>query len=469
MKINKYINAFIATAIMAVGGVSCTNDDTVDSKSLYTIDIVTEGLNDTEMADFKKVVQSKTFGEDVAEADRVNFGLYSSYQYAEKSFDAFAQSHTLDSIINVYADENNKLEFTAQAVLKEGDRVIKTSPVMIPTVDRFDYLLSIVQVDGQLDPAQAEEMAAMTSIIYGTEPGKDLELELTPAYAKNHYMKVLSKHLEEEISTLVPSSNAFEDFGEFITLANLDSLEDVNFVAVQPYCNYAVWYEVEQGSLSTEQKEQLEKDINLALFNAASVNEAAYDKRQGYNHQKAVAAYWDRLLAYNYTLQENVINETAGSLGITDFAVTMHLSAADDIISPIEKNYLIEGCDTTYTPHVQTAIYSIEYELAEGSLSAENKRQAQFILNTVMSGNDMVAIRVLEDGSPIYKQNAKRQFVQFLTEATPFDCQVNKIAQYIVEKTKTLDFAITFKLVDDKHITYDKITYKANEGWNVGK
>lgn len=468
MKINKNIYAFIATAIMAVGVASCSDDDAVDNPRSFTIDLVTNGLDDTQQVTFNNVVKTLTYSEDTEDKAKVNYGFYSTREYAQNRYDEFLTSNTLDSIINVFADENNITDYSVNVVLKEGENIIQTSQSIVPSIKKNSYTLVITQQDGSLDAASVQALSTKTEEVFGTAPGTAKEFEATPTYATNYYTKTLPKQLAESITELVPASPIKEDFSETVTLTN-NTNSTTSTIIVQPYCDYAVWYEVEQGSLDDTQLEQLKQSINLNIFNALTISEIYYDKRQKYDRATAKKEFSDRLVTYNYALQNNVINEIAGTHGITDFKVIMKLSSGD--MSTKGKYDLI--VQEEYTPNVETSEYRILYEVTYGSLSSANKAIVNETLDKILNQGTTGSERALGN---IYEQAAKKAYAGFLKEPTGYvnadtgaEYKVENIAQYLAQKTMTLDFTILFKLVDSRNIVVDKTTFKASEGWNIGK
>lgn len=468
MKINKNIYAFIATAIIAVGGMSSCDDESVDNASSFTIDLVTQGLDDSQKEAFNKVVNTLTYSEDTEDKNKVNYGLYSTREYAESRYEEFVASSTLDSIINVFADENNITAYSVNVVLKEGEQVIKTSQSMAPSIKKNSYTLTITQQDGSLDAAGVQALADKTEEVFGIAPGATMTFEATPTYTTNHYTKTLAKQLAESITELVTESPVKEDFSETVILKD-NTTSITTTTVVQPYCDYAVWYEIQRGSLNEDQEDELIRSINLNVFGGAAISEIYYDKRSNYDRAIAEKEFKEWILTSSYALQNTVINETAGSLGITDFKVTMKLSAGN--MSTKAKSDLI--AQEEYVPTVEKADYRIVYEVTYGSLSSANKAVVNSTLDDILNQGTAGSERTLGN---IYEQAAKKAYSNFLKETTGYvnsetgaAYKVEGIAQYLARKTMTLDFSILFKLVDDNNTVVDKTTLKASDGWNTGK
>lgn len=463
MKINKYINAFIATAIMAAGAVSCTNDDTVDEKAKYIIEFVPAGLDAAQQAAFQKVVKKATFSEDTEEADQVTFGLYSSRQYAEARYNELCASSTLDSIVNVFADENNIVDYSVNVVLKEGDNVIATGASKIPTITRSNYTISLEQINGSLSTDGVQQLSQAATNVYGVAPGTSMQVASTPKYAKTYYLETLAKKLTSSISEIVPSPTVVEDFGEKVTLKNdADGVQET--VLVSPYCDYNVWYEIAPGSLNPEQIVELQNAINLNIFGAATMTDFYYDKRQDVTRAVAQKKFADYLTTYNYAMQNTVVNTIAGNSEITDFSVTMNLSAGS--MSNKTKFALIES--KTYTPNIVADNYKIIYELVSGSLSDNN-------LATLKACLDDVTDPAKHELTNKYEAKALSTYNNFIANESYTDLEttetipVNEIAKFYSKKFMTLDFIITFKLVDSHNTVVAKNIYKASDGWKVGQ
>lgn len=462
MKINKYINAFIATAIMAAGFASCTNDDTVDDKALYVINLKTTGLNEEQQAEFDKVLKSKTFGVDVVEAYQQVYGLYSSESYAKSRYEELLKSDMLlDSIVNVYADQSNNVDFSVNVVLTKGTTdVLKTSEAITPTVKRENFTISVAQNNGSLDASGIETLAAKTQEIVGVAPNSSSTMSCTPGYAKTKYLSKVPAALAEAITELVPVKGApviFEDFSESITMTK-DGAEIGN-ITVAPYCDYVAWYEVEQGSLTEDEMSEISGNIKQDVFDG--LESYPWDKRQKIDRSKALVNYTNLMITNNNSIQ-NIVNAFAAKVDKTDFAVKFHLSVADGVTAPVNHNWAtFSEYDKEYKSNITKGDYKVVYEVAYGSLSDSNKAKVDEVLASI----------TLPELNNIYEITAVNQFNEFLTSTTTYneeEIKINTIAQYLAVKTKTLDFIITFKLIDSKNSVIEKVILKANDGWKVG-
>lgn len=460
MKINKYINAFIATALMAVGVASCTNDDTVDSKNLYVINLQTTGLDEAQQSEFDKVVKSKTFGVDVTEAHQQVYGLYSSEAYAKARYqEILSSSMVLDSIVNVYADQSNNVDFSVNVVLmKDSTAVLQTSQAIKPTVQRENYTISINQDKGSLDDAGVQTLSDLTKQIMGVDPNSSASQALTPGYAKTHYLSVLPAELAAAITALVPEKGApviFEDFSETISLSK-DGAE-VGVVTVAPYCDYVAWFDITAGSLSEFAVEELYGQVKQDIFDG--MDAYPWDKRQKIDRSKAIVNYTNLMITNNNAIQK-IVDNYAAMMDITDFSVNFHLSVADGVTAPVGHAWkTFTEQDKIFKANIVKDDYKIKYEVSYGSLSETNKEK-------VHSALAALEIPTLNN---IYEATALKQFADFLASTSENGVVVKDIAQYLAKETKTLDFIITFKLFDSKDNVVDKIILKANEGWKTGE
>lgn len=466
MKINKYINAFIATAVMAAGFASCTNDDTVDDKELYVISLKTTGLDEQQQSEFEKVVKSKTFGVDVIDAHQQTYGLRSSEGYARARYqEMVASSLVLDSIVNVYADQSNNVDFSVNVVLmKDSTSVLQTSDAIKPTIERENYTIKVEQTDGKLDADGLASLAKMTQDVLGIAPNSQSNVSCTPGYVKTQYLSTLASALADSITMLVPEKGSpviFEDFAEKITV--LKGSEEVGVVNVVPYCDYTAWFEVEKGSLTDDDAAQLYGEIKQEIF--SGMDAYPWDKRQKMTRTKAGINYTNLMITNNNAIQ-TIVNNFAAEKDIKDFVLKFHFSVADGVTAPVSHEWkTFEDYDLGFTALIEKDNFKVEYEVAAGSLSESNLQ----VVKDALAG---LYYPVLDD---VYAASAIKAYEGFLGSSTEFvdaetgdAVKVQQIAQYLAKKTKTLDFIITLKLVDSKGNSVEKIILKANEGWKTG-
>ena len=429
------MSLFVALLLGVIGFTSCTNDSTEDAKANYNISFVPSSLDADAEAAFMSKAAALLFYEETDNTRWIDYGLYSSREYAQNSYNAVKAGKyefIQDSLVNVIADEFNLApgSFSVAMVLKDANgNVLDNSAVWQPTIERQNLTTKLTV--NTANPAIAAAVADSIAVIYGTGYVQGKTEAITYGYAKKQYGSVLATRLQNALTNICVANGNDQDFNVAVAITGGES-EYAKII--YPVTTYTVKYAISQGSLTEAQMSAMATQINTYVIGSAALS--SYDIAKS-TYASANQEFEELMRKANNVLQNDIVNETAQANEINDFNVVMQLMAADGTIVN-SKSFVPEMTMDIYTIVVTTP------GLSDTELATK--------LTTDLGDNINVGLHTQAKAISLFQASVKG-----INPSTA-------IADYAKDK-KDITFDVEFTLRNSKGEAVDVLTYQAKDSW----